>query len=118
MKIARDINIPNFHVCMRDDVSSLKSLKSVHAVVNLHTSDEIGIHWSCFIPSYFFDSCGLPPTNKVKEVMKHGEYNTFQIQTPGTKLCGQLCIFVLYQLKNNKPFLDILLGLRENFKST
>lgn len=89
---------------MRDEVSSLKTLKYFNAVVNLHTSNEIGVHWSCFTPTHFFDSYGLPPTNEVKEVMQHGEYNIFQIQTPGTSLCGQLSIFVLYQLNQSKPF--------------
>ena len=114
MRMAKELKIPHFHVCMRDEVSRSALKAPYNAIVNLHTSDEKGAHWSCFTDNYFFDSYGLPPTEEVKNLMKHGEYNTFQLQIPSTKLCGQLCIFVLYQLNQGIPFLDILLHIKSH----
>lgn len=45
--------------------------------------------------------------------MKYGKYNTFQIQTPGTNLRGQLCFYVLHQLHQGEPFSSILLDFGE-----
>ena len=117
MKMAEELKIPNFHVCMRDELPKVRTeSKPYSVVVNIHTSNEKGVHWSCFTPKYFFDSYGLPPTEEVRDIMKHGEYNTFKLQVPGTKLCGQLSMFVLYQLNKNVPFLDILFQIRDHLQ--
>lgn len=124
MKIAEDLNIQPFYYVMRDEVKNLKQQNGrLFGCTNIHTSDEKGVHHSCFVRddntnSFFFDSYGLPPTKEVFDLMKHGEYNTFQIQTPGTKYCGQLSMYVLYKLKEGVPFLDTLLELRELAKPT
>jgi hypothetical protein len=128
-KIANELGIKNFHVLMRGELQFLKNKPTgtfssrnkvpsitVNFITNLHTSDQNGVHWSAGIFSkngdnYYFDSYGLPPTNEVKELLGTGTYNTFQIQTPGTTYCGQLCLYVLYKLQKGVPFLDIMLEL-------
>ena len=117
-KIANRLGIKNFHVLMRDELQLIKNKPTVNFVTNLHTSDQKGVHWSAGqrnqnCSNYYFDSYGLPPTNEVKELLGNGTYNTFQIQTPGTTYCGQLCLYVLNKLKKGVPFLDIMLELNK-----
>ena len=128
IKIAQELNLEPFYYVMRDEIKNLPQTKPIiYVCTNLHKSNQQGIHHSCFtlnnpssknFPSknFFFDSYGLPPTNEVKNILGHGTANTFQVQTPGTKLCGQLSLFVLHQLNQGKPFLEILLELVEYFQ--
>ena len=119
IKIAKDLNLKPFYVIMRDEIENLKTNleDKLYVVTNLHTSDEPGIHWNCFVfdktnGHYFFDSYGLPPVKEIQDLLKHATYSTFQIQKKGTSLCGQLCLFVLEQLQSNKDFTDIILDLK------
>ena len=117
MKIASLENIDPFYVVMRDEIKDLPK-DNLKAVTNIHTTDEPGVHWSCFAKTpkgnFFFDSYALPPTKEVKDFLGHATYNTFSIQKPGTTECGQLCMFVLQQLTKGKDFTDIILSLKEN----
>ena len=112
----------------------------LYVCTNLHTSKEPSIHHSCFVLDFegsktqleteflenpdngqlnhdqrsnnvYFDSYGLPPTAEVKELLKHGTHNTFQLQKLGERYCGQLCLFVLKKLSENVPFEELILGL-------
>ena len=121
MKIAKDLKIKPFYYVMKDEVEDLKNTKDnvIYVCTNLHDSDEPGVHHSCFVwdksnidNNYFFDSYGLPPVQEVKDLLEHATYNTFKIQKRGTRICGQLCMFVLHQLKNGEDFLDIILSLK------
>ena len=122
MKIAEDLNITPFYYKMRDEIKDLRNTDYpvIYACINLHTSDQPGVHHSCFKwdknnhkNNYFFDSYALPPIAEVKDLLKHATYNTFQVQTPGTSNCGQLSIFVLKQLHDNKDFMETILSLRK-----
>ena len=122
MKIAKDLNIKPFYYLMKDEIKEIQNnnFSKIYVCTNLHNSDEPGIHHSCFVLdkkgiNYFFDSYGLPPVKEVKDLLQHATYNTFQLQKQGTKLCGQLCMFVLNELKNGRDFLDILLEIRDFF---
>ena len=119
MKIAKDLNIKPFYYVMKDEIKEIQNNNSkIYVCTNLHNSDEPGIHHSCFVlgsTNYFFDSYGLPPVKEIKDLLQHATYNTFQLQKQGTKLCGQLCMFVLNELKDGRDFLDILLEIREFF---
>ncbi len=129
---AKELNIPNFHVLMKDEVKDLEVKLNMNSsdfvtstslnniICNLDTSKEKGIHWSCFQVGdrflYFFDSFSLPPTDEIKEKFSGKEIiqNYFVIQKPGEKHCGQLCLFVLYWLnlgKKDYSFQDILVDL-------
>ena len=118
--MAKELKISPFFYVMRDEIKTLPKPSSntpIFVCTNLHSSAERGIHHSCFTlnynsaNNYFFDSYGLPPTKETEKVMEHGTANSFQVQTPGTKLCGQLCMFVLYHLNRGVPFIDILLAM-------
>ena len=71
IKYAKDLKIPNFHVCMRDELSFLPRNKlPLNVITNIHTSSERGVHWSAIHinknkQAFWFDSFGLPPTQEV-----------------------------------------------------
>lgn len=124
IKYAEELNIPNFYCLMRDELHNINSTH-YNTIINLHKSNEKGVHWSCFNNYYFFDSFGLPPTNEVKDLMINGEsykirgyaeYSTFQIQDFDESYCGQMCLYVLYKLNNGEDFHSIVLELKLNYK--
>ena len=118
VKIAEIESISPFYVAMRDELKDLPNDNLIFVVTNIHTSKERGVHWSCLAKTregnFFFDSYGLPPTKEVKDFLKHATYNTFCIQKSGTSECGQLCLFVLKELKEGRDFMDIILSLKNN----
>jgi len=119
VKIAEKEGISPFYVAMRDELNDLPSDNPIFVITNIHTSKERGVHWSCLATmekgNFFFDSYGLPPTIEVKDFLKHATYNTFCIPKPGTSECGQLCLFVLKELKEGRDFVDIILSLKIMF---
>ncbi len=50
---------------------------------------------------------------EVKDFLKHGVYSTFQIQQTNQKFCGQLSLWILFQLSIGKDFYDTVLELNE-----
>ena len=133
IEIAKKEGIKPFYYVMRDEVFTLPKTKTgqlkpshgqrpeemkLYVCTNLHTSKEPGIHHSCFVLDFenpdnnvYFDSYGLPPTEEVKKLLKHGTHNTFQLQKLGERYCGQLCLFVLKKLSENVPFEELILVL-------
>jgi len=47
---------------------------------------------------YYFDSYGIQPMKEAMDFLEHGTYSTFLIQPENTKICGQLCLHILYKL--------------------
>ena len=46
-KYAKELKIPNFYVCMRDEINQLpRNMFPLNVIVNIHTSKERGVHWS------------------------------------------------------------------------
>ena len=122
IKIAKDLDIRPIYVMMKDEIQDLSSTpeEKLFVVTNLHNSDEPGVHWNCFVwdkkntdNNYFFDSYGLPPVKEIQDLLKHGTHNTFELQDRSTSLCGQLSIWVLKELKNNRDFLDIIFEIKK-----
>ncbi len=61
---------------------------------------------------YYFDSYGLSPPLEVKKYLgKDILISNFQIQELGTNYCGHMCLYVLYELNQNKSFECIILEL-------
>lgn len=53
----------------------------------------------------------MPPPVEVIQFLQNGVYQTFQVQEINSKCCGQLCLYVLFQLNNNENFYDIIFNL-------
>ena len=119
VKYARELKIPNFHVCMRDELRSLSTNKlPLNVITNIHTSAERGVHWSALHVNkagvYFFDSYAIPPTQEIIDCLPANlerTRNTLQVQDFNTSNCGQLSLYVLYNLNKGFPFQDIIIPL-------
>ena len=119
IKYARELKIPNFHICMRDEIKHLPKDKfPFNVITNIHTSKERGVHWSAFHvtkdKTYFFDSFALPPTQEIIDFLPSKTQrmrNTFAVQTFDESNCGQLSLFVLNKLNSGEQFQDIIISL-------
>ncbi len=67
--------------------------------------------------SSYFDSYGIQPLPAAIDFLEEGVYNTFKIQPDDSKMCGILCLYVLYSLHNGKSFYDTVLEMRDFFNS-
>ena len=122
---AKELKIPNFHCLMRDELSSeLLNKKPLNIIINLHTSNQKGVHWSgIFVEgnnSFFFDSYGLDPTKEVIEFLKpikNKICSTFKLQNETDEYCGILSLYVLYELTNNKNFYNIIFSIKKEIKN-
>ena len=87
-------------------------------IVNLNNSDEAGSHWTCIINLHndhiiYFDSYGAPAPQQAEFAMKNTGnkkcyYNTMQLQSLNSNVCGYYCIFVIELLQKRYKFLDII----------
>ena len=117
IKWAKELQIKPFYYCMRDEIiPTLKNKTKYYAIVNIHTSQQRGVHHSALYRNneqmYFFDSYGLDPTKEIIDLkMSDLICSTFQIQQLGESNCGQLSLYVLYKLSKGEQFEDIILNL-------
>lgn len=112
-KYCKKLKIHNVVICMRDELTNV-SKHTKNIIMNLEDNDGNGSHWVCIFNSqdkYYFDSFGLPPPVEVIKFLQNGVYQTFQVQELNSKCCGQLCLYVLFQLNKNKKFYDIIFNL-------
>ena len=110
--ILRDLNI-KCSIIMRDELKHYKDKNCL--IINLQTSNENGSHWILASKKHkiYFDSYGVLPIKEIENYFNDLNYiyNTIQVQQINTKICGQLCCFVLSKLENGEDFHDIILNL-------
>lgn len=90
---------------LEENVNTYYGREKSYFVVNFDPSHEPGSHWVAMIvnakpPSEYFDSYGLPPPRNLSfdKILKNGYiFNTVQLQSPFTAVCGQYCIHYLLQ---------------------
>src|SRR5579871_4966980 len=72
-KISECLQIPNFQVCMRDEIKNINKQLPLSIIVNLEDSSKNGSHWSlCFIDNkqkIYYSSFGDTIPLEVKEYM-------------------------------------------------
>ena len=114
------LKIKNFRGCfMRDEINSLKYNHDECFVMNTDDSSSSGTHWIAVNvtdgKTFCFDSYGLEPTMEIKKYCKEPRfYNTFEIRKPNEVICGHLCLYFLYRMRNcQKDFFTVLDGLYE-----
>jgi hypothetical protein len=112
--IAKDLGI-KIKVLMRNELKDIdKSQKNL--VINLDSSENKGSHWVCLYKNkYYFDPYGVLPINTIAQI-DGLLYNTLQIQPDDTKMCGQLCLYVLYNLEKGEDFEDLVLRTYEEME--
>ena len=116
--ICIDLNI-KCKIIMRDEIKNYLNVDNI--ILNLQTILENESHWVLCSKKYkiYFDSYGISPVKEIDEYMSSTyQYNTLQVQDPETKICGQLCVFVLYKLINCETFENIILNLYNDSNNT
>lgn len=89
-----------------------------NGIVNLAKENEPGTHWVCYFNEkrleyvLYFDSYGLPPPEEIKKYLetsgKRIQYNTGEIQTMSTVLCGVYCIYLIKELNKGRDYYEII----------
>ena len=86
----------------------------------MNTSKEPGSHWVCYFKDgterIYFDSYGQITLDEVQKYLKTPlevgkqviKRNTDIVQSPGTNICGHLCLFILKSLSEGIDFRDVL----------
>lgn len=108
------------HYAMRDEIKQLKfKNKPMFIVANYHESNQSGIHHVGIYKnkniSYFIDPYGIQPFKEAVDFMEEGVYSSFRIQPDGSKMCGQLALYFLYSLSQDRNFYDIILEMNDYF---
>lgn len=93
-------------------------------IINLATRSESGSHWvALYIDDekscYYFDSFGLPPTNRhiqafIKKNAVHMVYNKKQLQHITSAKCGHYCCTFIKSILRNKPIVSFLMKFSTN----
>ena len=105
----------HFHgIYASDTLPNNPHTKPSSYICNLDPSTMSGSHWVCFyfplkgLPEYF-DSFGFPPTKNFENFLGYSYiYNPGFIQYPLSTVCGQYCIYYLWQRALNKSMYTIL----------
>ena len=115
-----NLKIKNFHVLMRDEIKEMTNTntkKPLNIITNNNTSDENGSHWSGFHinnkgEKFWFDSYGSPVLEEIVQTFKSPILgNTSKFQEFNTSYCGQLSLYFLYKINNEKSMEEICLEL-------
>jgi hypothetical protein len=121
---AKELNIKPFRVVMINELKKLKKIlskkgyvasKPVYIICNYQTTEQKGSHWTALYKNlekvYFFDSYGVQPDLEILRFLEEGVYSSFKIQPDNTKMCGSLCLYLLYKLSKGFNFYDIVLEM-------
>ena len=107
IRICKKLKISNFKGCfMRDEISNTCGNDECF-ILNTDVSSSSGTHWVAVNIDggtiYYFDSFGLEPTEEIKQYCKGPRfYNSFEFQKPNEVICGHLCLYFLYRMRNCK----------------
>ena len=108
-EIANKLDLP-IKILMNNELYKIEKTKKHNIIINYQDNDKKGNHWCCFRNrNFYFDSFGIKPKQEVEKfLIKDYIYNTKQVQPFGTKICGILCLFVLYKLEEGFSFESII----------
>lgn len=121
LRWAKRLGIKPFKVLMKNELEQLKlqSKRPIFIICNYQTTKDNGTHWVALFKthdkSFYFDSYGIQPFQEAIDFLETGVFSTFRIQPDGTKMCGQLCLYVLQKLSDGNDFYDIILELHTFF---
>ena len=85
-------------------------------VINTDEHDEPGELWVAVYNKEYFDSYGLPPTDKrlLKFLGSDFVYNNVPLQQAWSNACGFYCVYYLLERARGKSFDDIVYILRHS----
>jgi len=121
MKIAKDIGkdfYKQFRVVMRDELHDIPNHVK-YIICNNQDSNSAGSHWTAVFrdkaKAFVFDSYGRAPSDDIIDFLDYTNeryYSTFVLQS-NQQFCGQVSMWVLYNLFKGKDYFDIILNLKE-----
>jgi hypothetical protein len=123
LQYAKELNIKPFKVLMRNELKKLQKTKKNYIICNYQTTNENGTHWICIFEdknkdtSFYFDSYSIAPFKEAIDFMNDYTYSTFKIQPEGSKMCGQLSMYVLYRLSQGFDFYSTVLEMSDYLNS-
>ena len=118
----KQLGIPKLYVRMVNELEELtpKRDNPLYVICNYQSTKDIGTHWTALYKdehkAYFFDPYGIQPFPEALNLLGNGVYSTFRIQPDGSKMCGVLCLFVLYKLSKGEDFYDVVLKLNNDME--
>lgn len=126
--LIKKLKIPNFRGVFMRDTLPKRPRRVECGIMNFNTSAQSGSHWVCWYKSgshrIYFDSFGCICPDELQRYLKTAtEYkndtlciqrNTDQVQQPNTRICGQLCLYILKQLSDGRKFQDVIHSLKKN----
>jgi len=123
---AKELGIKYYKNCrMRDELKGKINYKEC-GIVNLESSEEQGSHWICYYKDgnnkYVFDSYGADPPLELQKYLSgksnpkdiicfstyDGKYPDQPLQSFNSKICGELCLIVLWLLDRGYSFSKII----------
>jgi hypothetical protein len=119
--ILKMFNSPIHTGVYASDQLNLISTKSFHIIVNIQPSTQKGLHWVSFSKKSkqsqleFFHSYGMPityyPSSFQAFIKTQGgsfRYNTKQLQSNSSSVCGNYCLFMIFHRIKGATFDDVL----------
>lgn len=110
---AKELKIPLVGVYSKDELP-YRVIKGAY-ILNLEDGNDLygnfneGTHWTCFYiegnRSVYFDSFGFIMPRQVQEFLRLYKpivYNTKQIQSVKSQVCGWYCLYFLYWMSRQK----------------
>lgn len=133
LRWGKQLGITELKVLMKNELrrTILKNKLPLYVICNYQSTKDNGSHWVAMVvtnsSSFYFDSYGIQPFPEAVEFLvggvkdnevngvNAGVYSTFRIQPDNTKMCGQLCLYLLYKMSQGHNFYDIVLELNDYF---
>ena len=123
--IVKQIELPNFRGVYMKNKLSKQPHRNECGIMNFNTSNQSGSHWVCYFKNgsqrTYFDSFGCICPIELQRYLKTPvefkndiaciQRNSEQVQDPNTKICGQLCLFVLKGLSEGEDFQSVINNL-------
>ena len=121
IELAKELQIPNFHCLMRDEILKIENIElPISIIMNLEDSPKSGSHLTLLFvdnkEKIYFSSYGDIMPVEVKQFMKKIDNrpiltSDLQLQKFEETRCGLYSILILYLLNNGEKFEDIILDL-------
>ena len=115
--------IPHFRDVFTRDIHPKRMFKNECGIINSDTISGEGKHWICYFNDpkskyvEFFNSFGLPPgieiLNYLETSGKDILYNSSQIQSNNSVLCGYYCVHYIKERIKGRSMYDILYSFKQ-----
>jgi len=116
-RIADKLKLSNFRgIYMKNELKNMTPQENECGIVNFENETQDGSHWVSWVKrgteKYFFCSFGAPILPEIKDYLGSPiNCHNFQVQSMGSSICGELCIFFIYLMSKGIPYEDVVLSM-------